>query len=134
MAPSTLPQLMDANPATASPNMTGIFLFDTHEIFRTHLFGLTSHPTPFTLISVFKFCSATLHTSPLDMPHPIWTQTALSPDKRSRIRLIFFQEIAKRDLADSADTQPFRQIPPGEIVMLLALNNPAASMSIHEHP
>jgi hypothetical protein len=34
---------------------------------------------------------------------------------------------AKRDLADSADAQPMHQIPPGEIVMLLVLINPAAS-------
>ncbi len=84
LAPSTLPQLMDANPATISPNMTGIFLFDTHEIFRTHLLGSTFHPTPFKLILVFKFHSATLHTSPLHMSHPIRTRTALSPDKRPR--------------------------------------------------
>jgi hypothetical protein len=45
----------------------------------------------------------------------------------------FFQETAKRALANSADAQPLHQIPPGEIVMLLALINPAASMSIYEH-
>ncbi len=67
MAPSTLPQLTDAKPATVSPNMTGIFLFDIHKIFRTHLLGSTIHPTPFTLILVFKFHSATLHTLPLYM-------------------------------------------------------------------
>jgi hypothetical protein len=46
----------------------------------------------------------------------------------------FFHKTAKRDLVDSADAQPLPQIPPGEIVMLLALIDPAASMSIHEHP
>jgi hypothetical protein len=46
----------------------------------------------------------------------------------------FFKETAKRDLVDFVDAQPLRQIPPGEIVMLLTLINPAASMSIHKHP
>jgi hypothetical protein len=133
MAPSTLPQLMDAHPATVSPNMIGIFLFDTHKIFRTHLLGLIFHPTPFTLILVIKFHSATLHTLQLYMLHPIWTRTALSPDKRSRIHPNFFQETAKRNLADSADAQPLRQILPGEVVMLLALIDPAASTSMSIH-
>ncbi len=65
MATLTLPQLTDANPATISLNMTGIFSFDTHKIFRTHLLSLTFHPTPFTLIWALKFHSATLHTLPL---------------------------------------------------------------------
>jgi hypothetical protein len=128
MAPSTLPQLTDANSKTVSPNMTGIFLFDTHKIFRTHLLGSTFHPTPFTLISVLKFHSATLYTSPLYMPRPIWTLAALSPDKRSRICPIFPQT-AKRDLVDSAEA-----IASNSARWNCDAVNIDQSSSIHEHP
>ncbi len=43
---------------------------------------------------------------------------------------LFSQEAAKRDLADSADAQPLRQILPGGIVTLLALIDPAASKHV----
>ncbi len=71
----------------------------------------------------------------LQAPSAFWLPILKRPpDKRSRICPFFSQEAAKTDLVDSVDAQWLRQILPGENVMLLALINPAASMSIHEHP
>jgi hypothetical protein len=48
MALLTLSLSTDANHATASPNMIGMFLFNIHKIFRTHFLGSTFHLTPST--------------------------------------------------------------------------------------
>jgi hypothetical protein len=67
----------------------------------------------------------------LQAPSAFWLPILKRPLTKGLGYAPFFsQEAAKKDLVDSADAQPSRQIPPGEIVMQLALIDPAASKHV----